>query len=80
MAILSAAALAFDTVAPHFDTRFGGWQSVAAQRRGRAAEADRASLIVEPLDGGRTVERHVARGAGCGAGLLLLNLVLRTGR
>ena len=33
MAIPSAAALAFDAVAPHFDARFGGWRSVAAQRR-----------------------------------------------
>ena len=33
MANLPAAALAFDAVAPHFDARFGGWQSVAAQRR-----------------------------------------------
>jgi SAM-dependent methyltransferase len=33
MAMLSAAALAFDAVAPHFDARFGGWRSVAAQRR-----------------------------------------------
>lgn len=27
------AALAFDAIAPHFDARFGGWLSVAAQRR-----------------------------------------------
>ena len=33
MASLSAAALAFDAVAPEFDARFGDWQSVAAQRR-----------------------------------------------
>ena len=33
MATLPAAALAFDAVAPYFDARFGGWQSVAAQRR-----------------------------------------------
>lgn len=29
---LSPAAAAFDTVAPRFDERFGGWRSVAAQR------------------------------------------------
>jgi SAM-dependent methyltransferase len=28
----SAAALAFDAIAPDFDTRFGGWRSVEAQR------------------------------------------------
>jgi SAM-dependent methyltransferase len=33
MALPSAAALAFDAVAPHFDARFGSWRSVAAQRR-----------------------------------------------
>jgi ubiquinone/menaquinone biosynthesis C-methylase UbiE len=30
---LRPAALAFDAVAPDFDTRFGAWRSVAAQRR-----------------------------------------------
>jgi ubiquinone/menaquinone biosynthesis C-methylase UbiE len=30
---LSPAANAFDTIAPQFDARFGGWHSVAAQRR-----------------------------------------------
>jgi SAM-dependent methyltransferase len=30
---LRPAALAFDGIAPHFDSRFGEWQSVAAQRR-----------------------------------------------
>jgi SAM-dependent methyltransferase len=30
---LPPAAAAFDTVAPRFDERFGGWRSVAAQRR-----------------------------------------------
>ena len=30
---LSPAALAFDAIAPIFDARFGGWASVAAQRR-----------------------------------------------
>jgi SAM-dependent methyltransferase len=33
MATLPAAARAFDAVATHFDARFGGWRSVAAQRR-----------------------------------------------
>lgn len=32
-AILLPAAAAFDAVAPSFDTRFGAWNSVAAQRR-----------------------------------------------
>ncbi|HEY4125735.1 MAG TPA: class I SAM-dependent methyltransferase [Rhizomicrobium sp.] len=31
--LLRPAAMAFDTVAPSFDARFGEWQSVAAQRR-----------------------------------------------
>ncbi len=30
---LSAAVRAFDALAPHFDERFSGWESVAAQRR-----------------------------------------------
>jgi len=30
---LRPAALAFDAIAPAFDLRFGGWCSVAAQRR-----------------------------------------------
>lgn len=33
MATPSAAALAFDAVAPHFDARFGAWRSVTAQRQ-----------------------------------------------
>jgi len=33
MTALRPAALAFDAIAPIFDTRFGEWQSVAAQRR-----------------------------------------------
>src|SRR5829696_913115 len=32
-AVLSAAIQAFDAVAARFDTRFGAWRSVAAQRR-----------------------------------------------
>jgi SAM-dependent methyltransferase len=51
MTIPSAAALAFDTVAPHFDTRFGGWQSVAAQRR-----AVRRALLATLPRGGRVLE------------------------
>lgn len=44
---LRPAARAFDAVAPHFDVRFGPWQSVVAQRR-----AVRASLLRKfPADG-----------------------------
>ncbi len=39
---LGPAALAFDAIAPNFDSRFGAWSSVAAQRR-----AVRAALIRE---------------------------------
>ena len=39
-ASLSPAAFAFDAIAPIFDDRFGGWASVAAQRR-----AVRAALL-----------------------------------
>jgi SAM-dependent methyltransferase len=38
MAGLRPAAIAFDAVAPIFDSRFGAWQSVAAQRRAVRAE------------------------------------------
>jgi len=42
MSTLRPAALAFDAIAPDFDTRFGAWRSVAAQRR-----AVRAALLRE---------------------------------
>jgi ubiquinone/menaquinone biosynthesis C-methylase UbiE len=48
---LSPAALAFDAVAPEFDSRFGAWASVAAQRR-----AVRAALLREFPAGGRILE------------------------
>lgn len=48
---LRPAARAFDAVAPHFDARFGLWQSVAAQRR-----AVRASLLREFPAGARVLE------------------------
>ena len=48
---LRPAALAFDAVAPAFDSRFGGWSSVAAQRR-----AVRAALLQRFPPGGRLLE------------------------
>lgn len=48
---LRPAARAFEAVAPHFDARFGLWQSVAAQRR-----AVRASLLQRFPAGGRVLE------------------------
>jgi SAM-dependent methyltransferase len=48
---LRPAARAFDAVAPHFDARFGPWQSVAAQRR-----AVRAFLLQEFPTGGKVLE------------------------
>ena len=48
---MRAAASAFDAVAPRFDERFGGWLSVAAQRR-----AVRAELLEAIPTGGRVVE------------------------
>jgi SAM-dependent methyltransferase len=55
MSTLRPAALAFDTIAPAFDQRFGAWRSVAAQRRAvRAALLEvfpRGSHILE-LGGG----------------------------
>jgi ubiquinone/menaquinone biosynthesis C-methylase UbiE len=48
---LPPAARAFDTVAPRFDERFGGWLSVAAQRR-----AVRAELIRAFAPGSRVLE------------------------
>ncbi len=44
-------AIAFDSVAPVFDARFGAWDSVAAQRR-----AVRAALLREFPTGGRVFE------------------------
>lgn len=48
---LRSAALAFDGIAPAFDERFGGWLSVAAQRR-----AVRAALLEQFPKGGRILE------------------------
>jgi SAM-dependent methyltransferase len=48
---LRPAALAFDAVAPEFDTRFGPWLSVSAQRR-----AVRAALLEQFPSGGRILE------------------------
>jgi SAM-dependent methyltransferase len=48
---LSSAALAFDAIAPEFDTRFGAWKSVTAQRR-----AVRAALLREFPSGARILE------------------------
>ena len=51
IASLSPAARAFDAVAPQFDERFGGWLSVAAQRR-----AVRAALVRAFPSGARVLE------------------------
>jgi SAM-dependent methyltransferase len=51
MDLLRPAALAFDAIAPTFDSRFGAWCSVAAQRR-----AVRASLLRTLPAGGRILE------------------------
>jgi len=48
---LRPAALAFDGIAPQFDSRFGEWQSVAAQRR-----AVRRALIAAWPAGGHILE------------------------
>jgi SAM-dependent methyltransferase len=48
---LRPAAIAFDAVAPAFDSRFGRWDSVAAQRR-----AVRAALLRQFPSGGRVLE------------------------
>jgi SAM-dependent methyltransferase len=60
---LSPAALAFDSVAPEFDVRFGKWNSVAAQRR-----AVRAVLLREFPRAGRILEV----GGGTGEDALFL--------
>jgi len=51
MTPLRPAAIAFDAIAPSFDSRFGAWLSVAAQRR-----AVRAALMREFPSGGRLLE------------------------
>jgi SAM-dependent methyltransferase len=51
MTPLSPAALAFDAIAPNFDSRFSAWSSVAAQR-----SAVRAALIREFPAAGKIVE------------------------
>ncbi len=48
---LRPSALAFDAIAPTFDSRFGPWRSVAAQRR-----AVRAALLEAFPPGGRILE------------------------
>ncbi|QHN04975.1 class I SAM-dependent methyltransferase [Granulicella sp. WH15] len=48
---LRPAALAFDAIAPAFDSRFGAWSSVAAQRR-----AVRAALLQQFPSEGRVLE------------------------
>ena len=48
---LRPAAIAFDAAAPAFDSRFGTWDSVAAQRR-----AVRAALLRQFPSGGRVLE------------------------
>jgi SAM-dependent methyltransferase len=48
---LRPAALAFDAMAPAFDSRFGAWRSVAAQRR-----AVRTALLRAFPEGGRILE------------------------
>jgi len=48
---LRPAAIAFEAIAPTFDSRFSGWHSVAAQRR-----AVRAELLREFPKGGRILE------------------------
>lgn len=69
---LRPAAVAFDTIAPAFDQRFGAWRSVAAQRR-----AVRAALLEAFPKGGRILELGGGTGedaaflAGCGYEILL---------
>jgi SAM-dependent methyltransferase len=63
MRSFTSAALAFDAIAPDFDARFGGWASVAAQRR-----AVRAALLREFPVGGRIFE--VGGGTGEDAAFL----------
>ena len=60
---LRPAALAFEAVAPAFDSRFGAWSSVAAQRR-----AVRAALLQRFVSGGRLLE--VGGGTGEDAAFL----------
>jgi SAM-dependent methyltransferase len=51
MPLMRPAASAFDAIAPIFDSRFGAWRSVAAQRR-----AVRTALLREFPTGGRILE------------------------
>ena len=51
MTSLRPAAMAFDAIAPTFDSRFGGWLSVSAQRR-----AVRGALVREFPSAGRILE------------------------
>ncbi|MDB4916754.1 MAG: type 11 methyltransferase [Gemmatimonadetes bacterium] len=62
--VLSPAAAAFDAIAERFDTRFGAWASVAAQRR-----AVRSLLLSAFPRGARVVE--VGGGTGEDAGWLM---------
>jgi SAM-dependent methyltransferase len=63
MPLHSLAATAFDSVAPEFDARFGGWASVAAQR-----EAVHAALLRAFPAGGKILE--VGGGTGEDAAFL----------
>jgi len=63
MSSLRPAALAFDTIAPAFDARFGAWRSVAAQRR-----AVRGALLQIFPKGGHILE--VGGGTGEDASFL----------
>ena len=57
---LPPAAAAFDAVAERFDARYGGWKSVAAQRR-----AVRAALIEAFAPGARILEIGEIGRASC---------------
>jgi SAM-dependent methyltransferase len=63
MSPLRSAAFAFDAIAPIFDSRFGAWRSVAAQRR-----AVRAALLQVFPAGGHILE--LGAGTGEDAGFL----------
>ena len=63
MAVLRPAAIAFNAIAPEFDSRFGAWHSVAAQRR-----AVRGELLRAFPKGGRVLE--VGGGTGLDAAFL----------
>ena len=62
---LRPSAIAFDAVAPTFDSRFGAWQSVAAQRRAVRAE------LLRVVEDSPLWDKHVC-------GLQVTNLSERT--